>query len=213
MDENEYLNTEWLNLASTFTQDKSLIDHFYNQIITEYSAPARHYHNIQHVQNMLICIKELKGFAIDYPVLLLSAWYHDVVYVPLKTNNEEESYSFAKKQLLQLHFSREKIHAIKNLILSTKNHCIRQKSDSIDIKILQDSDLQVFSFSRDDYKNYMQQIREEYKMIPEFIFRPKRKKIVNNFLAMHHIYRTPSYRDANEAKARDNLNYELDCLI
>jgi predicted metal-dependent HD superfamily phosphohydrolase len=213
MYENEYLKSEWTKLFSSFTDDSVLTDQLYNKVITDYSVTSRHYHNILHIQNMLLCADKLKGLSINYPLLLFSVWYHDVVYVPLKTNNEEQSYDYAKKHLIQIKIGREKLHVIKELILSTKNHCIRNKSDSLDIKILQDADLQVFSNDREKYKTYMQQIREEYKMVPEFVYKPKRMKIIKTFLGMNHIYRTPDFREENEAKARENLKFELDQLL
>jgi predicted metal-dependent HD superfamily phosphohydrolase len=213
MYENEFLKSEWTKLLSLFTEDSVLTDKFYNQIVTDYTASTRHYHNISHIQNMLLCADKLKSLSINYQLILFSVWYHDVVYVPLKTNNEEQSYEYAKKHLIQIKIGREKLHVIKELILSTKNHCVRNKSDSMDIKLLQDADLQIFSCDREKYKIYMQQIREEYKMVPEFVYRPKRKKVIKTFLSMNHIYRVPVFREENEAKARENLNYELDCLL
>ncbi|MGJ4745117.1 hypothetical protein ACQV5M_02045 [Leptospira sp. SA-E8] len=59
---------------------------------------------------------------------------------------------------------------------------------------------------------YSKQIREEYDIYPDELYKPGRKKVLEYFLSMDSIFKTKEYREKKEKQARENLSWELGIL-
>jgi len=142
---------------------------------------------------------------------LFSIWYHDIIYKSTRKDNEVQSAALAQKRLQALNLDEEQIQTIQNLILSTKKHHIIL-SETSDNAYLLDMDLSILGTDWDIYKTYTNQIRKEYKIYPDFMYKPGRKKVLHYFLERDFLYFTEAYRTTHEAKARTNIKKELELL-
>ena len=59
------------------------------------------------------------------------------------------------------------------------------------------------------YLEYAEQVRNEYKVFPSFLYRRGRKKALLHLLDTPSIYKTDLFRDKLETQARANLEMEL----
>lgn len=95
-----------------------------NMILDIWSEPQRHYHNIDHLNDIIDQIdKDYEIGRIDdkmKEMLTLVAIFHDIVYEPMNNDNEEKSAEFFMN--LCLDKEREDIQEIKSAILDTKTH-------------------------------------------------------------------------------------------
>jgi predicted metal-dependent HD superfamily phosphohydrolase len=57
------------------------------------------------------------------------------------------------------------------------------------------------------YQLYTQQIRKEYSIYPDFVYKSGRKKAMFSFLEREKIYHF--YPEENEKQARENINHEI----
>ena len=148
---------------------------------------------------------------IDFDALLFAIWFHDIIYKASKKNNEEKSAEFASSVLKNL--SKEKIHfnTVAQLIISTKSHQIILKENN-DNAFMLDFDLSILGQDWEIYKAYIQNIRKEYKLYPDFLYNPSRRKILENFLNRKSLFFTKKYQDIFEDKARVNLIREIKLL-
>ena len=64
-----------------------------------------------------------------------------------------------------------------------------------------DADLAILGKDATTYMNYSHQIRQEYKVYPDFMYNPRRKNVLHHFLQMESIYKTPQFRQ------------QYDCLV
>jgi predicted metal-dependent HD superfamily phosphohydrolase len=110
---------------------------------------------------------------------------------------------------MDLHIAEPEATRCSQLILATKDHAVSPDPDFI---FFTDADLSILGKDNDVYTNYCQQIRKEYKYYPDIIYKPGRQKVLNHFLGMKHIYKTPYFQDLYEEKARKNLEKELTLL-
>lgn len=92
------------------------------------------------------------------------------------------------------------------MILATKNHELSADNDT---NYLLDADLAILGQTLDDYQKYTEQIREEYSIYPDFMYNSGRKKVLNYFLDMDEIYKTPYFKKNYEQKARVNIKNDL----
>ncbi|MTE26990.1 hypothetical protein F1003_08645 [Winogradskyella sp. ZXX205] len=160
---------------------------------------------------MLSQAEDFKSHIEDYDVLVFAIWYHDIIYKSTKKDNEVKSALFAKKALKSLNFNEKRIENIENLIISTKKHQIILDEND-DNAYLLDFDSSILGSDWKTYQNYTQQIRKEYKIYPEFMYKPGRKKVLQHFLERETLYFTEVYQDKFETQARENIIKELKLL-
>jgi predicted metal-dependent HD superfamily phosphohydrolase len=194
------------NTALTYTQNLTLVEECWQQIKKQYSAKGRYYHTLQHLQNMFAGLTMVKDILGDWDVLVFALFYHDVVYNPLKQDNEEKSAALAEKRLNEFGVPVTQIKACKQQILATKAHAAASDTDT---NLFTDADLSILGQPDDVYKAYCRQIRQEYAIYPDIIYNPGRKKVLQHFLQMQNIYKTGIFYNLYEEKARENMKQEL----
>lgn len=130
------------------------------------------------------------------------------MYNTLKSNNEEKSADLAVKRLASIAFHESGRMQCQKLILATKKH---EFADD-ETNLFTDADLAILGADPYVYKTYTEQIRREYKIYPDLVYKTGRKKVLQHFLEMDAIYKTEGFRGRYEDQARDNLNNELEAL-
>ena len=198
--------TTFIQLVRPYSYDEQVVNTQWNEIEKCYSHKKRHYHTLKHIGSLLNELNEVKDLVNDWDILLFSVFYHDVVYNILKTNNEEKSAEFAAKQLLVINFPAIKIELCKKQILATKSHLLSSDSDT---NLFTDADLSILGKLPEIYLEYMNQVRKEYSIYPDFVYNPGRKKVISHFLSRERIYKTSFFFKKYEAQARVNLQNEL----
>jgi predicted metal-dependent HD superfamily phosphohydrolase len=78
-----------------------------------------------------------------------------------------------------------------------------------DAEIVVDVDLSILGAAPERFEEYERQIRAEYRWVPGFLFRRKRAKILQEFLARPRIFSTQTFIDRYEQQARANIARSL----
>ena len=206
---NQYLKERWITLASTYTSDEELINNLWREIEISHSQKKRYYHNLTHLNYMFVKADEFKKKIDDYEALSFSIFYHDFVYNARKSNNEKLSADVASDRLTKLGVSKSTISKCGLQILATKAH---ECSTDSDLNYLLDFDLGILGEDESLYKEYTQQVRQEYSIYPDFLYKPGRKKVLTHFLDLEYIYKTSDFINTHEKQARHNLEWELNTL-
>jgi len=188
------------------TDQQEMIENLWTEVEKKYSKPGRHYHTLSHLEDLLLQLSAIKDSISDWQTLIFAIAYHDIIYDPLKHNNEEKSAQVAFERLSGLSASANQRQKCYWQIMATKHH---QLSDDDDTNFFTDADLAILGYDEDRYTQYCSQIRKEYKLYPDFVYKGGRQKVLRHFLQMKHIYKTDYFRDKYEQQARENLNTEL----
>ncbi len=175
-----------------------------------YTQTHRAYHNLQHIENVLLRIEELAPPKEHELALALAAWFHDAVYQPDRDDNEERSAYVAYDALEQVGASPELMSEVVRLIRLTASH--EADPDDIAGEVLCDADLAILGSPREKYVEYAQSIRQEYIHVPSTEYQVGRAQVLRSFLDREHIYRTPYAREHWEAAARENMAAEIACF-
>jgi predicted metal-dependent HD superfamily phosphohydrolase len=200
----------WRKIWDKSSNDNELIIKVWQEIENAYSKKVRYYHNLNHISKMLASSNHYKSNINDLKTLQLAIFYHDIVYSAKQKDNEEKSAMVAEKTLLNLKYPENLIEKCKQFILATKNHA--NFLNNSDLNYFLDFDLEILSAPWDEYLNYTQQIRKEYKIFPDILYKPGRKKVLEHFLNLDNIYKTKEYHDKFESLARQNLKQEIELL-
>lgn len=206
----ETLKSRWENLLQVLRVEPGLGQEVFFELVTAYSSADRFYHNLEHIYHVLETIEQMHSLSLNFPLIQLAAWFHDVIYDPKTKNNEEKSAEYAQVALNSLKIPKTKIETVTNLILSTKTH--QALPTDIESQILVDADLAILGSSESEYRSYAQAIRQEYSWIPDADYRVGRKQVLQRFLQREKIYLTHQLFTALEEKARQNLQAEVAAL-
>jgi predicted metal-dependent HD superfamily phosphohydrolase len=180
----------------------------WNELENAYSHKSRKYHNLEHLKEMIASF-HIYNKELTFPdEVLYAIFYHDYMYKSTKKDNELKSAQYAVK-IIPSDCNTINKERVFNLIMSTKDHHGNENSDQ---KWLIDFDLKILAKEWEDYAVYVNQIREEYNIYPDFLYKPGRRKAMEHFLENDFIYQTDTFRTLYEAKARENILTEIKLL-
>tara|TARA_R110000868_G_scaffold227988_1_gene480946 strand:+ start:73 stop:753 length:681 start_codon:yes stop_codon:yes gene_type:complete len=203
------LRETFIKLMTKYTADKDLINVLWAEIEKNYSSKKRHYHTLQHLDNLHSQLTIVKREIKNWETILFTLYYHDIIYSSTKSNNEEKSAELAEKRMKKISVSNEIIEQCKKQILATKSH---SKSIDSDTNYFIDADLSVLGQSWETYSLYFKNVRKEYGIYPTFMYNSGRKKVLNHFLSMDRIFKTDFFYNKFETQAKQNLQQELQSL-
>lgn len=203
------LKETFTRLLNNYTANQPLARELWAEIEQNYANKKRHYHTLQHLENLLAQLTAVKNEIKDWDTVLFTLYYHDVVYNALKSDNEEKSAELAVKRMKQIAVSDKTIKLCAAQILATKSH---SKSSDSDTDYFTDADLSVLGQPWETYSAYYKNVRKEYAIYPDLIYNSGRKKVLAHFLAMDSIFKTDFFYHKFEMQAKENLQQELSLL-
>jgi predicted metal-dependent HD superfamily phosphohydrolase len=171
-----------------------------------YSEPRRAYHTLHHLAECLDLLEQTRSLAQRPAEIEIALWFHDAIYDPRRSDNEERSAEWARREIRRAGGALALQQSIGDLVMVTRHDGAPQTTDE---QLLSDIDLAILGAGAARYDEYEQQVRTEYKHVPTQLFRPGRRKLLTEFLARPHIYGTEWFRERREAQARRNLERSL----
>lgn len=181
----------------------------FDLLVAAYSSPDRHYHTLDHVQDVLQVAFRLATLTDAPGPLHLAIWFHDAVYDSRALDNEARSAELAASLLGPIGVPASVLERLSRLIMATAHlndplfHVDREMS------ILLDADLAILGASSQRYQQYVEGIRKEYAWVPDDEYRIARGNVLVQFLNRPRIYRTELMIHEYEAQARSNMMNEL----
>lgn len=201
------LKDKFINVLLEIGFEDSQTEVLWKDLEKAYSGKSRHYHNLTHLEEM-ITQYEMYHSQLTFPVEVLYAiFYHDYIYKATSKENELKSAELA----ISILPTNAKINKdlVFEMILATKLH---DHNKIEDINWLIDFDLKILSKEWNDYEVYFKQIRKEYKIYPDLLYHPGRKKALQHFIENEFIYQTATFRTQFEKQARENIRKEISLL-
>jgi predicted metal-dependent HD superfamily phosphohydrolase len=177
-------------------------------VVAAWSEPHRRYHDLAHLAAVLGLVGELGGAAADLDAVRLAAWYHDVVYAPERSDNEQVSAQRARAGLRGL-VTDERLDEVERLVLLTAGH--DPAPGDTDGAVLCDADLAVLAAPPESYAAYASAVRLEYGHLSDQEFTNGRIAVLEHLLALPTLYRTEAALPWTDT-ARANLTAELTLL-
>ncbi|MBC5835391.1 hypothetical protein G6N05_06395 [Flavobacterium sp. F372] len=201
------LKEKFVNVLLEIGFEANKTDALWQDLEKAYSGKNRYYHNLTHLEEMIVQF-EIYHSQLTFPLEVLYAiFYHDYIYKATSKENELKSTEFAISILPE----NAKINAalVFDMIEATKLH---EHNRVEDINWLIDFDLKILSKEWKEYEVYFKQIRKEYKIYPDLLYNPGRKKALQHFLENEFIYQTQTFRTNFEKQARENIQREISQL-
>ncbi len=198
----------WEKTLALLARKSEVTNQVFLDLTRAYSAPGRFYHNLEHIEQVLIIIDQMSFLSSNTTALLLAAWFHDFVYDSKAQDNEEKSAIETEIYLRKLNLPISLIKAVTELILITKKHL--PQIGNIDQYIFLDADLAILGATSSIYQSYAHKIRQEYAWVPQEEYKQKRQEILQVFLDRERIYFTEYCYHKFETQARKNIEGEIE---
>lgn len=179
------------------------------ELLARLAEPHRRYHDLTHVEACVNLFDDHRGEARRPGEVLFAILFHDAVYDPHRTDNEEASAALAHEVLARLDADAPVIDHVAHLIRCTATH---EPGGDADAEILLDVDLSILGEPEDVYERFEHAIRQEYAFVPDDAFRAARRAVLERLLARPAIYRVPALAREREAQARANLSRAIAAL-
>ncbi|CAG6393837.1 hypothetical protein [Actinacidiphila cocklensis] len=180
------------------------------EVLERWAEPQRRYHTLDHLSEVLARATELTAYADDPDTVALAAWFHDAVYRPDRSENEERSADLARRALGEAGVDADRTAEVVRLVRLTVTH--DPAPGDADGEVLCDADLAVLAGDPASYAAYAAAVRAEYAFVPDPDFRTGRADILRRLLDLPHLFRTPYGQEHWERTARRNLTTELELL-
>jgi predicted metal-dependent HD superfamily phosphohydrolase len=197
--------------------DRQEIDRLFQLLITAYTAPDRHYHNLNHIHHFLTLLERFTAtnsaclVPLQDPISVsLAAWFHDFVYDSQASDNELQSAKAATELLTNMGESIDRIDRVQQLILATQGHQI--DPNDADLCIFLDADLAILGADPARYQVYARSIRSEYSWVSDGDYQSGRIRVLESFLQRDRLYYTDLLFDELESNARFNMQQEITLL-
>ena len=175
----------------------------YEALIKAYSEKHRAYHTFDHIAACFRHLDIVRDKMENPREIELALWFHDAIYKPFSSSNEKDSAIWAQEFFELNEFEDDEvIDRVYDLIMVTEHSGATKTKDE---ELMIDIDLSILGTRAEVYDQFEKDVRFEYKRVPAFMFRKKRKEILSEFLARDRIYHDAYFHDNLEAQARVNL--------
>jgi predicted metal-dependent HD superfamily phosphohydrolase len=177
-----------------------------DEFVAAYTAPRRHYHDLPHVEECLGALAGVDNLSVTEREILTEAiWWHDVVYDPTRSDNEELS-----ARLAEAHIRPDLGREVGRLIRLTKTHQV-EPEDRLGV-ILISIDLCILGAEPARYDAYAAAIRKEFARVGDRDYRAGRARVLSQFAARPVIFPDAAFAARYDRKAHENLARELASL-
>jgi len=208
MDPRELLSHAWHDLARRHDCETPRALLLLDELLADYSEPKRSYHTVEHIASLLRQLDDHGRAVVDRDAVVLAMLFHDVIYDPLRHDNEERSAALARERLASVGLPDQLVAKVERYIQATK-HRQDLDTDDADLALLLDLDLSTLAAEPAEYRLYADAIRREYEEVPDEQYRSGRRRVLEGFLARGRIYQTDRLRARWEERARANIAAEI----
>jgi predicted metal-dependent HD superfamily phosphohydrolase len=181
----------------------------WQELTAAYTEPHRAYHTLEHIRHLIGQLQVVKPLLQNPTAVYLAAFYHDCIYDPARSDNEIRSAQLSAARLLAAGVPEATVQRVIELIEATQHH---EANGIPDGALFLDADLSILGAAPERYRQYAHQIRVEYCIYPDAVYRSGRAQVLRSLLDRSCIFQTPVFGDRYEAAARRNLQEELQQL-
>lgn len=186
-------------------------------LVRAYTEPHRRYHTLRHIFEMLeLAAQDPRAHKSDGALshaLVQAIWWHDAVYAP--------GIPSERASVVKMREPRGTSFGCSGATFHTNNHAVdlimltasplSPPADLDDLgACLLDLDLAILGADPVRYREYAQQVREEFHTLSDDAWREGRSRFLRDVLAVPRIYHgTTGFWNKREGQARSNIADEL----
>lgn len=174
------------------------------RLVGAWGSPGRRYHDLEHLAECLHEVDLAAAGSTGADLAELALWYHDAVWAPGAPDAEERSAALLEADAALLGLPREVALAAAGCVRATA-HTRGVVPSGPAAELVVDADLAILASEPLRLLEYEDCVAEEYAEVAGTTFILARGRFLADLLAAPSIFRTASFRERYEARARANL--------
>jgi predicted metal-dependent HD superfamily phosphohydrolase len=203
----DWLKRKWMDLCRSLGVSEVSAWDWFSLLVRKYCRSHRGYHNLFQVLERL---QKLESCTVRNPnIIQLAIWFDDLIY---------DTYDPSQNEMLSANLCRQFLTSLNvsgcdnavSYILATEKH-IALTDDQDELEFL-DLDIAILGAEPGRYAEYKAGIRKEYYFLSPVAFKEKRTAFLRGYLDRTQLFFLPHNRDAWDAKARQNMQEEVEAL-
>ncbi|MAA80060.1 MAG: hypothetical protein CL916_12465 [Deltaproteobacteria bacterium] len=179
------------------------------EIQEQYTKPKRFYHTIEHVESLIEQYHSIHNLWENHCAVYLAFLYHDIIYEYGAKDNEEQSAIFAQKHILKyIPNGKNFLPRTMHLIRQTALHGQLQRKDlDQEERLFLDCDMSILGSNPAKFKEYENQIEQEYTQVySKILYKIGRKQFRKNLYKAPRIFFSDLFHQKYDNQARKNLS-------
>ena len=165
-------------------------DPYAADLLARWAEPQRRYHDTAHLTAVLDHIDVLEQYADDAALVRLAAWFHDAVYLPDRSENEERSARLAERALPEAGLSAQATAEVARLVRLTVTHA--PEDGDANGAVLCDADLAILAAAPRGVRRVRRRRTRGVRLrTGRAAFRAGRADVLRQLLALPRLFRTP----------------------
>lgn len=197
------LTAEFLKQAPI--KNKQVVQSILDKLLERMCEPGRYYHTLSHLETGLKIYSSLFSTPLN-PIEFFAWAYHDSVYDPTRSDNEENSAIIWWRDAHTLGFSLAEADKGASLILATD-------LSMEPLSVINDMDLAELGASPEKFDANSEKIRKEYQWVEPEVWRKGRIAVLTQLLKRgNKLYITKPFVDKFTNQAQENLKRAIDNL-
>lgn len=190
----------WLQLMDRWKFRRN--EEMFKSLVSSYSEKGRHYHTQEHISACLRHLDRCVPYLDQAREVEISLWFHDAIYKPFSSENEQKSADWAASFLTENGATPHEVSRVHSLIMATEHNAPTKTNDE---SFLVDIDLSILGADAEGYDVFEENVRKEYKRVPMFMYKKKRTEVLRGFLDRSAIYQNEPFTKERERQAKVNL--------
>lgn len=203
----EELRHHWNRTAIRLSLKDADRDALFAEIVKRHSERHRAYHGLGHLRALFNVLEPVWDEIEDPARVELAIWFHDIIYKPLRSDNEPKSAELAVKRLSRCGVDPNLIGRVDLLIRATAKH--QDGGSDKDDALFLDADFSILGAPPEIYADYVAGVRKEFRLVPAPLFKAGRAKFLQHALAQDRIFHTDYFEKTYGSQARENMQREL----
>lgn len=180
-------------------------ERIFSIVQSKYGEPHRAYHTLAHIRHCLEEFRRVRETLNNPNAIELALWFHDIVCVPLRQDNEERSVKLAEEVLWSSGISDKLIEQVGPLIMATKHNFPLSPKDP-DAIMMADIDLSPLGVPANHFDDNSRRIRRELKMGDnKKSFEAQARFLLKLLERKQGIYRSDFFHEKYSVQARNNI--------
>ena len=191
-------------------ENDDLVSYWWHVILNHYTKKWKFYHNLNHIYSFVELYEKYNNLIQkEKNEFLISIFFHDIIYVPSRNDNEKESIRIFNEFYKEVKPKNLNEKKVKELIIETENHLMNKDYED-DINLFLDMDMQIIA--QENWEDYENKIRKEYCFVDLDTYKVKRKEFLEGLEKKEKIFRTKTFYDEYETIARSNIRKIIEKL-
>lgn len=177
-------------------------------LVETYATPARAYHNIQHVREVLRHYAAVAGGPgwDDPAAAFLAVLYHDAIHVAGRGDNEARSATLAREHLARWSPGVDADRVARLIELTARHGQLSPAEVDRDEALFLDCDMAILAAQPEAFAAYDRAIAAEYRgVVPAWMYRLNRRRFLKGLLARERLFLSDFFHARCDARARINL--------